>query len=380
MFLRRTVPAILIALGLAVCLAIPASTQNTARYRFTRVAESREEGVALSSPVINNLGQVAFLIQTRRTEPDGSEVPDIRIFRAAGARRTLIAHRPEIRDVGILALNDWGDVAFPATLAEGGEAIYRGRGGPLTLIAATAPGVFDSFTFEVAINDRRTVAFAPDFENGDEGVLLGQGGPPAPVFLASTGPLRGNPPPAINDLGHVAFNAYTKTGEGVFIWERGRFVEVASTNGPLFQVFSDVKLNNRGQVAFTATVDDEDNQPGPLTLFIGSEHTLRKIADTTGVFNDFISDPSINDRGQILFRGELDGKGEELPQGLFLVTGARITPVLRTGDALDGSRVVGARLSEGKALNNRGQFAFGAHLADGRFATYVATPRAGSRE
>ncbi len=94
-----------------------------------------------------------------------------------------------------------------------------------------------------------------------------------------------------------------------------------------------------------------------------------KIADTSGPFASF-GDPSINDAGDVAFAADLDGGR----QGLFVFSGGAGRRVVLSGDALDGSLVTNVVFGR-EGLNDSGQLAFHAQLADGRTAVFRATPR-----
>jgi hypothetical protein len=357
------------ALALASALAC-SSRGGTAEvaYRFVRLAQSTSEDVSLGFPVIDNAGRTAFFRET----PAGTEV-----FRLDGRRRVLIWKTSKPVVMGSLAIGDRGDVAFPVSPRAGREMILRGRGGPVTTIATTADGLFDSFTFAVGVNQRGAVAFGPDLKDGDEGVFVGRGGSPKALYLDSTSFLADNPKPSINDRGWVAFTAFSDSDQGVFLWNGTEFVTIVDTTSPeVFQVFSDAALNDRGDVTFTATVDDPEdpNQPGPMALFIGRVGSLHRLATATGELVAFTGNPSINDRGEVAVVAELSATGEDLASALLVFSGEQQHRVIGTGDPLDGSRVASVRLADDRALNRRGQLVFGAHLEDGRFAIYRADP------
>ena len=344
-------------------LSFSARAATTPRYQFTRLAESREEGVFVGFPVINNRGEAATWVQNEQVA---------RFYLHNGRKRVQIAERRDLDEIGNLAISDRGHVAFPASLLNDDYAIFRIRNGETTTIASTAPGVFDSFNFGVSVNDRGTVAFAADLVDGDSGVFLGRGGEIAPVFLSSAGVLSGSPKPTINDRGQVAFQASTEEEKGVFLWNRGRVTTIVDTSSPgLADVDSDIALNDRGQVAFIGLTEDEN-----FTIFKGRRGRLRRVVDDTETFHSFFGAPSINERGEVLFWAAFNVGGEDAPpEGIFLASGGEIIPVIRAGDPLDGSTVTDVYLARERTLNNRGQVVFGADLEDGRFAVYLGTPR-----
>jgi hypothetical protein len=81
---------------------------------------------------------------------------------------------------------------------------------------------------------------------------------------------------------------------------------------------------------------------------------------------------SLNDSGSVVYRKTLSGGAGS---GLYLGRPGLIDQeVIGQGDALDGSTVTNAFIWE-ESLNDLGQVAFWAHLADGRQGVYIATPK-----
>src|SRR5262249_29841714 len=106
-------------------------------------------------------------------------------------------------------------------------------------------------------------------------------------------------------------------------------------------------------------------------LFLSSGGAVRTVVDDTGAFASFGFAPALNARGQVAFEGTT--KAGRV--GIFTGSDPKKDRVIAVGDALDGSIVVDLGASAfGAALNNNGQIAFIAQLADGRTGVYRADP------
>ncbi len=374
MILVRRATFLVFPMALAMVGSVrPAKTGEAPTYTFVRLAQSETENVSIGYPVLNNQGQAATYLTTTRELGNGRVRTLTTIVRTDGVRRRVIARRVFPNGIGDLSINDRGDVAFPASLGNY-EEILRGRGGGLTRVASTRRNPFEFFTFGLQVNTQGQVAFGADLDNGDEGLFVGKGRAITTVYRASQGLINGNPKPAINDRGQVAFAAwYGKGSEAVFRWQDGAFTQIAEYPGASggLGVSGEVALNENGEVAFVALLD---SAPDNEVLFAGDEKGLRRVADDTGPLDTF-EPPAINDSGQVAFLAGLDPDGEALSESIFVATGEVLTPVIRTGDPLDGSTVVDLVFAGREAFNNGGQVAFGAYLADGRFAVYRADPK-----
>ncbi len=85
------------------------------------------------------------------------------------------------------------------------------------------------------------------------------------------------------------------------------------------------------------------------------------IAETGGTFTGFSANPAINNAGTVAFRAGLRAGGN----GVFTGADPLANRVIGTGDALFGSAVTGLSFGN-EGLNDAGQLAFRASLADGR--------------
>jgi hypothetical protein len=332
-------------------------------YEFTNIVDSNDgfDPFEFGCPAINNQGAVAFR-GTQVSEgtgiflsQNGTLIPIIK----KPARFNFVGRNP--------SLNDQGEVSFAATLSKkGGEAIFLGQGGSLKTIAETEKGPFNFFGFDTSLNNNGEVAFKAELDNFDEGLFTGSDGAIATHYLASSSPFGGDDSgPSINDAGEVAFAEFLDTGgSGIFLSSGGNFITIVDDSGPI-SFAENPSLNAQGVVAFQAFLDN-----GEAGVFVGNGGPLTTIADTTGPFSSFgFSGPSLNDNGLVAFVADLDAGG----QGIFVGPDPVADRVIQTGDVLDGSTVINLVLcSEG--LNNSGQLAFLAQLADDRTGVFLATP------
>jgi hypothetical protein len=136
-------------------------------------------------------------------------------------------------------------------------------------------------------------------------------------------------------------------------------------------------LNDSGTAAFQTSFFDQTGQF--VSAIVTSDGaTERTIADTTGPFGAFgFRPPALNNHGDVAFSATLD---DFLTTGIFVGPRAVQDRVIATGDKLDGARVISLTFSE-EGLNDLRQLAFIARLEDpsapngSRTAVFRATPR-----
>jgi hypothetical protein len=354
------------AVLLAVPLAFPANVRAGAvTYSFTPIADTSGPISGFNSniyPSINAGGTVAFQA-ILHTEGEG-------ILTGSGGPLTTIAlagpGSPFTQFLGFSApgISADGTVAFQAFQQAGGQGIFRGTGGALTTIADTS-GPFSSLR-GVAINNSHAVAFGADLRAGGSLILSSSGG--LLTTIATTGSLFGSP--AINDRGTVAFVTNPVTpGSGLFTGNGGPLTTIATTSvaGPFFQI-TDPSINNAGTVAFAASLVVGGTLDGS-GIFAGSGGPITTILGPNGPLS-FPSGTSINNAGTVAFRALLPGGGV----GIFTGPDPVADRVIASGDLLFGSQVIALDFGGGQSLNDAGQIAFRAVLADGRTVVVRANP------
>jgi hypothetical protein len=234
-----------------------------------------------------------------------------------------------------VAINNNGEVAFAAQWADSygapwKDAIVRGSGGPLTPIVVANDSGFLAGT--LAFNDAGTVVFSALGPGAGIqqtfNIYSGDGNSPiTPIHIGSHEPLSGALDVDINSSGKVAL----------------------ATQGGLLYVYDGSSLNP----VITQTIPPSSNGFGLPAAYNPSINNLDEIA-------------------YLLAYGPLGNtNGGTIAVGSDPVSGH----VIGVGDVLDGSTVAQGfgRLGAPK-LNDRGQVAFAATLADGRIGLYVATP------
>jgi hypothetical protein len=134
-------------------------------------------------------------------------------------------------------------------------------------------------------------------------------------------------------------------------------------------------LNDGGTAAFERSYFDEANQEFVTEIVSGSGDTLTTVADTRGQFGSFgFRPPSLNNQGDVAFLATLD----DGTTGIFVGPDPVEDRVIATGDTLDGETVTGLTFCE-EGLNDSGQLAFTAFYEDPdtletRVAVFRATP------
>ncbi len=245
------------------------------------------------TPVINNSGTVAF--EAALDLQPGQQDFVHGIFTSDGGALTTIVDSTHGFPVSFVQpeINNHGEVAFQSIRVDSATGqtfigVYKGRGGPVTTVAECpefdCPVFFATGTAPVSINDPGTVAFFADTNEGGmfaRGIFTGNGGPLTPVVLSSefTDPIFFMEPaaPAINNRGTVAFfadgmfdqpdgtllpktgiftgpnpveNAVIVRGDPLF-GAHVEFFQISGFGGPIAPV-----INDRGQIAFVAHLDD----------------------------------------------------------------------------------------------------------------------------
>ena len=365
---------------------------------------------------LNDAGQAAFTGELTGTA--GGTADDTGVFRGDGGALTQVARGGQTAPDGNgtlfgfnrPALNDAGQAAFSGTLTgtAGGNAdrggVFRGDGGALTQVARAgraAPdgnGTFSGFG-SPALNDAGQAAFR-GFLTGtaggsadNSGLFRGDGGALTQVARTGRAAPDGNGTfdrffsPVLNVSGQVAFVGNltgtaggTADDEGVFRTDGGALTQVARTgraapdgNGTFISLGSPA-LNDAGQTAFTGTLTGTaggtaDNEG----VFRGDGGALTQVAragqaapDGNGTFDRFVG-ATLNDVGQVAFRGELTGTagGSADDRGVFTGDGADLLTVVREGDALAGGAVSSVSFNVRDGLNEFGQIAYSYTLTNG---------------
>jgi hypothetical protein len=365
---------------LLVLLVLPAlplaavRAEPPVQYTFRPIVRSGStfDPFGFGSPVINNAGDVAFTA----TLADGTNV----VYLSHSGSRTLVASEDDFRRFGDVTINDAGQVGFEATLrTPRGEGIFRGEDGTITMIAGTRnAGDFDFVNAGPSIDAAGRVAFVGERIVAGEfldGVYVGDGATVTAVYDVSGAfaDFIGNP--SLEDGGAVAFLAVLDTGvSGLFVGSGGEFTTVVDDTGVFVSAFAfgDPALNEAGQIAFRAgTNEDPDENFGATAegIFLFDDGEVTTVL--AGGFEQFASfgDPSINNLGEVAFVVSPTFDQQILVTGPDLVADR----VVATGDRLLGKTVTGLQFSQ-QGLNDRGELVFVAFFEDGSSAVVLASP------
>lgn len=330
--------------------AVPASAQVS--YRYTKIADTRGELREVANVGINNRGDVVFL----GSFDAGGRV----VFTGNEERLQVVAdtRAGQFEDlVEEATINDRGAVAFASRGAS--PAVWKWYRGQLTKIAALSDGPFSDVGGGPSISAAGDVAFWGRLTDDSQAILVRETDG-ALRRVAGAGFSSLDFSPALADSGAVAFIGQTATGvDGVFIGDQHGVRTIADSTGR-FHVFSGgVGVNSADTVVFHANQDT-----GPSVISIASAPSGGgDLVDDAGVFAG-VSRPTINSAGLVAFQGLTAGT-----HGVFTGADPSKDKVIGVGDSLDGEPVTSLDFFRG--LNDRGQIAFVAH-----FLTYSAVYRA----
>jgi hypothetical protein len=379
------VAGLAIALGAMLSEARAQTAPPAPQYTFTKVADSVEDGFdpfSFGCAAINSPGDIAF--KAGRLAPDEfNTIPGVYRANADGTLTTIAEDPKRFQTIGFNpSINDSGQVSFAARL-DGGkkddtEAILRGDGRKLTTIATTADR-FNFFGFDTSINNSGEVAFTAELDEEfgfDEGLFSGSGSKNGGVtthYLTSTSDFDGSDSrPSINNLGDIAFRESVNFESGIFVGREGDFAQIVAPD-PDVSVQEPV-LNDSGTAAFQRSFTDEATQEFVEQIVTGNGGPLTVVADTRDEFAFFgFRPPSINNDGEVAFHATLD----DGTSGIFVGSDPLADRVIATGDTLDGSTVQNLTFCE-EGLSDSGELAFIATFEEdpATFETRVAVFRA----
>ena len=260
------------------------------------------------------------------------------------------------------SINDSDEVAYMKSIS-GSQVLVRDASGSETTLASSigSPALYAPTTYLPSLNDAGRAAY------------VAQGGTTiavAPTGTTLTPPPNFVSPASMSDGDVIAFAAFDSSSSKAGLY-RGSTVPLlqdgdAISGGTI--VFSWLQrpgVNNAGTVAFLGRLD-VGGVAGPYGVYTTDGSVVTLVG--TSPVDRF----SLNDSGAVVYRKTLSGGAGS---GLYLGRPGLIDQeVIGQGDALDGSTVTDAFIWE-ESLNDLGQVAFWAHLADGRQGVYVATPK-----
>lgn len=269
---------------------------------------------------INNDGVVVFRAGLDVT----TNYNNTAIFTSDGTTTTRIdpgSVVPYYLTEGTPDINNNGEVSFQARVLNGTVGIYKGNGTNLITIADT-DGTWGGFDGAPRINDQGTVAFWSVLDNNSRGIYR-VNGLTSPTLIASspTSFFSTVNSVGINNSEIVAFYGNQSPGGRYGIYTNDGLSTTPYFNMPSTANASLFSLNDQGLIALKAE--------------FGFNSTICPIPLQSGCQGIFTGDDLINDR------------------------------VITAGESLFGSTVTRLNLFS-NSLNNNGQIAFTATLADGR--------------
>jgi hypothetical protein len=288
--------------------------------------------------------------------------------------------------------NSQGAVSFFATLlrGQGEEGLFLAGKDGVAKIAAVGDKVpsgesiagFGQHPAPV-LNEAGSTAFAVALTGGtaqsgvfrvEKGrmIALALSGAAAPDLPGAT--LAEFEPPALNDKGHVAFIAELRRGreleEAIYVHRGDRLKKLVAAGDPApgggaFSSFGNPAINNRGDVAFAAIVEQGPNLGG---VFLSSDDELRLVlpigapSPTGGIFARFSERLALNDAGTIALSAVLRQGGPSA--AIFTIDNDTPRAVMAIGDAVPGGGTIAA-LASWPVLGQSGAVAFIASVDGG---------------
>lgn len=394
------------------------------------------------APSINSVGQVAFVATLNGGSANSNN--NLAVFAGQPSGLSLVARRGDnapdndaatvYRDVFTPAINDLGVVAFRASLNSGGtgnvDSLYVG---PISaprmfakngnLVPGTTNLTYSSGGYDLTVlSDTSYSAFGAvlggsgSSASTNSGTMFGtpsgfsmiaRRGDLAPGAGGSRyGPVGGA---AVNDAGHVAFDANLNDGvpdtgnKGIFhgpgnspqLLVRTRTAAPGMPAGTTFSSLGSPEINDAGHVAFGAGVTG--------TFSGGASYVYRSATDVVLVsragdqapglaagvtYAGGIADLAINDSGQGVFTVDLAGTGVTIDNDRSIFAGPIESPALL---AREGSQAAGlpAGVRYGHSisylgLNDAGQIAFDGSItgtgvtSSNNYALWIHDPQTGT--
>lgn len=267
--------------------------------------------------------------------------------------------RKGVRDgFGLLAA-----VALLSTLAAPAHAV----GYTFTRVVDSTAGGFEGFFGCPAMNNAGDIAFkSARVAAGVNGIHRANADGSLTTIAENAkkfGFLGNNP--AINDLGQVSFaarlRAEDKAGnqiENILRGEGKRLTTIASTADEFDFFVFDTTVNNSGEVAFGAELDNFDE--GLFSSQGGKASTTTHYLASTSQFTGSSGRPSINNLGEIAFDERTDANFDP---GIFVTEGAGFKTILEPAEHF---------FVDTPQLNDAGTAAFVTDFFDETGAQYLA--------
>lgn len=226
----------------------------------------------------------------------------------------------------VASIDDAGNVAFQATLQEGGSGVYMADGQTITTMAASG-NEFRNVCSHPDINGGGAFTFYADLDSGARAVLSGQGN--AMTGLSnSAGPLG----PTINEAGTVAFREGENGPHSGIFRSSGQSVTTIAESGARFRKFHGLPvIGDNGAVTFRA-----DLTTGGEGIYVGDAERTDTIVETGTTFTGLGLFPFRSNAGVVAFCASLRVGGS----GVFAVLEGEIAPVVDTDSGFESFRGV----------------------------------------
>ena len=349
--------------AIAVLLTIHLAAQSG--YTFTRIADTSSFPGGIQAPVaLNDAGQVAFVAAPTDAVTGVFVGNGHVITTAADTTRTFTFF-------GFPGINGLGQATFHAEKVNQRSGYYAGLDGTVTIVEDRGPvHGFPGDVYSSPSGSFSTVEVVLSLPRSAQAIVASEGGRAIRIVDTSGSFQLLDPDPRVNAAGLVAFHARRRdSSQGIFVGKGVALTTIADTSaGPFLSFRVSPAINDRGEVLFQAEVNASTGSR-ISGLFLSSHGRIRTIVDSTGAFIDLGGQPGLNSEGQIAFVG-VTRSGSV---GIFTGGDPIADRVVAVDDPLDGSTVSGLGIFW-SSLNNAGQIAFVAQLADGRTAIYRADP------
>lgn len=169
---------------------------------------------------------------------------------------------------------------------------------------------------------------------------------------------------------------------GVFLASPTGIKMIADTRGEYLNFASQMDMNDAGTIAYMFRGDGNNNDTdGSLALrginlyksgWFGAKSTL--YVDNNGDYSRFGA-VNINNKGQLAFLATLDPAADFSTLGIFTGPNPETDTLVKIGDTLDGKTVsMVSCCFANKAINNNGQIVFTVQFDDNSTALYRADP------
>jgi hypothetical protein len=344
-------PAVPRRLGAAAAFAL--TSAGLAQYTFDRI-DVPGSLVAVYPGNLNNHGEVAFT----GFHFGGS----MRVYKGSGGPLTVIAltGSSPFTYFNAPSINCAGDVGFRA-LTNNSNGIYRGNGGPLTLIhGAAAP----SNVLGGKVDEDGTVTVWYEGAMGYDSIATGSGGPLTGIAAQGFVFNGLDSYPDIR-LGTVAFAAdLTSGGSAIYTSASGVLTQVEAS-GSQFLDTQVPRIGCSGSVVWISNV-----LGGTQAIRTHVNGVTSTFVDTSGPYQQFglYGVAWINFFNEVAFTASLDSDNSV---GIFVGPNPVTDKVIAQGDVLDGQVVRFVALG---GLNDFGQISLSVGFADDTWGVYRANP------